>query len=338
MGNKHYRLLCFSFLSMAFFACNKNSDSSTSDTSTGNWINRYEMNGNVRSESVSFVIGDTAYVGGGFDGTERLNDYYAYDAATNSWYQTADFPGTARNSAVAFSAAGNGYVGTGYDGVNRLKDFWEYSPATNTWTQKTDFPGSARYDASAFALNDKGYVVAGFDGSYLKDFWQYDPESNTWTEKPNGIGSKRSGAVAFTYNNNAYIVTGTNNGQYVTDFWKYNGAADSWSELHKIAAVTDSSFDDDYSDIIRSNAAAFVIGNYAYLSTGENGSYISKTWRYDFANDLWVRRTAFEGSARTGAVGFAVQGRGYITTGRSSSTYFDDVYEFRPDEDYSSTD
>ena len=324
--------------SILFFACNKNSGGTSDDTTTGNWINRYEMNGNVRSEAVSFVIGDTAYVGAGYDGTERLNDYYAYDAATNSWYQTADFPGTARNSAFAFAAAGKGFVGSGYDGVNKLKDFWQYDPITNVWTQKADFAGTARYDASAFGLNDKGYVVAGFDGSYLKDFWQYDPSSDSWAEKPDGIGSKRSAAVTFVYNNNAYLVTGINNGQLVTDFWKYSDTSGIWTELRKISNVSDDSYDDDYSDIIRSNASAFVIGDYAYLSTGENGGYISKTWRYEFKTDLWVRRTAFEGATRSGSVGFAVQGRGYITTGKSSSNYFDDVYEFRPDEAYNSTD
>lgn len=318
-------------------ACNKDSDT-TSSEETGNWIKRYEMNGSVRSEAVSFVIGDTAYVGTGFDGSDRLQDFWAYDAKTNSWFQRANFIGTARNSAVAFTAANKAYVGTGYDGVNKLKDFWQYDPATNAWAQKHDFNGTARYDAVAFGLNDKGYVATGFDGSYLKDFWMYDPTTDAWTEKPNGIGSKRSGAVSFVHYNKAYIVTGTNNGQTVTDFWTYSPDGDTWTELRKIANLSDDTYDDDYSDIVRSNAVAFVMGDFAYLSTGENGSYVSNTWRYDFANDLWERRTAFEGTSRTGAVGFATQNRGYITTGKSSTTYFDDVYEFDPTADYEAND
>ena len=297
------------------------------------------MNGNVRSEAVSFVIGDTAYVGSGFDGTERLNDFYAFDPSTNSWYQIANFGDSTtvpRNSAVAFAAAGKGYVGTGFDGVNMLKDFWDYNPATGSWSKDSDFPGGGRYDAVAFALNDKGYVTTGFNGTYLKDFWQYDPTTNTWTQKPDGIGTKRSAAVAFVYNNTAYVVTGTNNGQLVNDFWKYDGT--SWTEMRKITNVSSDSYDDDYSDIIRSNAAVFVMGAYAYLSTGENGGYISKTWRYDIAADTWLRRTAFEGASRSGAVGFTAQSRGYIACGRSSSNYFDDVYELRPDTAYNAND
>ena len=57
-------------------------------------------------------------------------------------------------------------------------------------------------------------------------------------------------------------------------------------------------------DIVRSNAVAFIIGDKAYLTTGENGSLLSTTWEYDFATDLWTSKQAFEGAARTGAVGF----------------------------------
>ncbi len=319
-------------------ACHKNT-STPGTSNVGNWVNRYEMNGNVRSEAVGFVIGDTAYVGSGFDGTERLNDYYAFNPATNSWYQIANFGDSTtvpRNSAVAFTAAGKGYVGTGFDGINKLKDFWQYDPSKNTWTRKADFGGSARYDAVAFALNDKGYVTTGFDGSYLKDFWKYDPTTDTWSQQPDGIGTKRSAAVAFVYNNVAYVATGTNNGQLVNDFWKYDGTA--WTEMRKITNISTDSYDDDYSDIVRSNAAAFVMGDTAFISTGENSGYISKTWAYLITTDLWIRRTAFEGASRSGAVGFTAQGRGYITCGRSSSNYFDDVYEFHPDEAYNAND
>ncbi len=143
-------------------------------------------------------------------------------------------------------------------------------------------------------------------------------------------------AVAFVYNNAAYVVTGTNNGTLVNDFWKYDGT--SWTELRKIANISTDSYDDDYTDIVRSNAAAFVMGDTAFISTGENSGYISKTWAYIISNDTWIRRTAFEGAARSGAVGFAVKNRGYIVCGKSSSQYFDDVWEFHPDEAYNAND
>ncbi|HEX7692820.1 MAG TPA: kelch repeat-containing protein [Sediminibacterium sp.] len=333
---KHFILLPAGIV-LVFLSCSKSS-SSSSDTS-GNWIKRSEFEGNARTEAVSFTIGDTAYIGTGYDGTSRYTDFWAYDPVKNYWMQRAQFPGKARNSAVGFSVGAKGYIATGYDGVNRLADNWEYDPSTNSWTQKADFGGTARYDAVAFGIGDKGYITTGFDGGYTKDIWEFSPSggtnnSGTWTQRPSLGGSKRSGAVAFVYNNAAYVVTGINNGTTVTDFWKYNPSDMSWTQLRDISNVSSDTYDDDYSDIVRSNAAAFVIGSKAYISVGESASYIKTTWEYDFASDTWVRKTPYERSERTGAVSFTVKGRGFIACGRNSTYYFDDIDEFEPDVTY----
>ena len=75
------------------------------------------MRGVGRTEAAFFTIADKVYVGGGFDGVDRLNDFWEYNQATRTWLRKKDFPGVARNSAVAFSINGKGYVGTGYDGL-----------------------------------------------------------------------------------------------------------------------------------------------------------------------------------------------------------------------------
>ena len=321
---------------LGFISCHKNPTSTT----TGNWVYEGEMTGRVRSEAVSFTINDTAYIATGYDGTNRLNDVWQYDAVNNNWTQKADFPGVARNSAVAFAAAGDGYVATGFDGVNMLKDVWAYDPAANSWTQKSDFAGSARYDAVAFGIQDKGYLTTGFDGNYLKDTWQYDATTDTWSSIATFGGSKRLGAVAFVYNNKGYIVTGVNNGTAVNDFWSFDPSATKWTQLRPITNVSTDSYDDNYTDIIRSNAAAFIIGDKAYISTGQTaaGSLTSSTWEYDFATDLWTSKTAFERAARTGAVGFTVSQGGFILTGRSSTLPYDDISEFFPNEAYNAND
>lgn len=332
--------MCIAGMSMAFTlvlsSCSKKSDGGAT-TLLGNWKTRSEFEGVARSEAVSFVIGDSAYIGTGFDGTNRLKDMWQYDPALNSWRQKADFPGGARSSAVAFSVNNRGYVGTGYDGVNNLKDFWQYDPLANTWTRVADFGGTARYDAVGFAVSNKGYVSTGYDGNYLKDLWEYDDASNTWTQGISMGGAKRSGAVAFVSNNKAYICTGNNNGQTTTvnDLWEFDPTANpSWTEKRKITNVSTDTYDDGYTDITRTNAVAFVMGNFAYLTTGNTGGVISTTWQYDIANDLWTSKTAFEGVPREGAVSFSVTGNGYALTGRSSNTPYDDIYQFFPTEAY----
>jgi N-acetylneuraminic acid mutarotase len=339
---KYYFFLPASLV-LTLLSCSKSNSTTSAEDSSGNWVKRSEFEGNARTEAVSFTIGDTAYIGTGFDGTNRYTDFWAYDPVKNFWIQRAQFPGVARNSAVGFAIGTKGYIATGYDGLNRLNDNWEYDPATNSWTQKADFGGTARYDAVAFGINDKGYISTGFDGGYTKDLWEFTPTGGTnnqgsWAQKVSLGGTKRSAAVALVYNNKAYVFTGINNGTVVTDFWSYDPATASWTQLRDIANTSADTYDDDYSDISRSNAVAFVIGSKGYLACGENGTYIRKTWEYDFASDSWARKTTYERSERSGAVGFSVKGRGYVACGRNSTYYFDDIDEFQPDVTYNSYD
>ena len=331
--NKSFLLITLSLFLIHFVtifsSCSKSSSSSTDVV--GNWKRSSEFEGVGRTEAVTFTIGSKVYVGGGYDGTDRLQDFWEFNQTTGTWIRKADFPGTARNSAVAFSINGKGYVGTGYDGIRKLKDFWEFDPAANTWRQVADFGGTERYGAVAFSIGGKGYVATGYDGNYLKDLWEYTPSTNSWTQKASLTGSKRTDAVVFVYNEQAYIVSGINNGSYLNDFWMYDATANAWTEKRKISNVSDDSYDDDYgANITRSNAVAFVMNSKAYLSTGSINGVVGSTWEYDIATDLWVQKTGFEGSAREGAVAFTINNRGYITTGHNSSYRFDDLWEFFP--------
>lgn len=316
------------------------------DDVLGNWARRSEFEGVGRTEAVIFTIGDKLYVGGGYDGNHRLQDFWAYDQTNGAWTPIAPFPGTPRNSAVAFSVNGKGYLGTGIDENNiRLKDFWEYDPATDSWSQKADFAGSARHSAVGFAIGEKGYISTGYDGNYLKDLWEYTPgisaaDPGSWTQRASLIGSKRSEAVAFVHNNLAYVFSGVNNGTYPNDLWAYDPSTNSWTEKRKISSInSDEEYDDDYGENIRrSNAMVFVMNDRAYLTGGYSSGIISTTWEYQIANDLWVQKTPFEGAARQGGLAFSLNNRGFIMTGNSSSSWFDDLWEFFPDSEQEDTD
>ncbi len=324
--------------SLFIVSCTK--DSSDSDELIGNWMRSSEFEGVGRTEAVTFTIGEVVYVGGGYDGSERLNDFWKFDQSTTSWSTIAPFPGTARSSAVAFSINGKGYIGTGYDdNDNKLKDFWEYDPATNTWTRLADFGGSARYNAVGFSIGSKGYIATGYDGNYLKDLWEYDPSTNTWTQKASLGGSKRSEAVAFVYDNKGYVLTGFNNGSYVNDIWAYDPSTNKWTEKRKINDYSSDAYDDDYDENIRrSNAITFLLGSKAYLVCGNRSSTIGTVWEYDITTDLWKEKTGFEGTAREGGLGFSINNRGYITTGNNSSYRFDDMWEFFPEAEQEDSD
>jgi N-acetylneuraminic acid mutarotase len=308
--------------------CSKNNNTTTT---LGNWIQRSDFNGNARMNAVAFVIGNEAYLGTGFDGQERLNDFWEYDPSLNAWIQKANFPGTPRSNAVGFAVDGKGYITTGYDGVNYLGDTWQYNPTSNSWTQVANFGGTPRYGATGFAVGDTGYVTCGYDGNYKKDFWAYIPSSNQWTLEISMGGNKRINATSFVINNIAYLFGGTDNNAEVNDFWAYNPATGLWTQKRDINNANDSSYDADYTSIERDEAAAFVIGDTAYVATGENPSLITNVWQYDPNTDLWTSRTAFPGTPRIGAVGFSVNNRGFIATGgNGQTTPYDDLWEFQP--------
>jgi hypothetical protein len=105
------------------------------------------------------------------------------------------------------------------------------------------------------------------------------------------------------------------------------------------------------------NGASFLIlgqpdGDKAYISTGSyNGTDITFTWEYDFTTDLWTEKTPYEGTPRTGAVGFTLTShsptlagtsstRGFIATGlnQGSTAAFSDCEEFFPNQTYNAYD
>ncbi len=89
----------------------------------------------------------------------------------------------------------------------------------------------------------------------------------------------------------------------------------------------------------RSYACSFTIGNSGYLF----GGYGSKTslndlWRYDIEGNYWEKcatASIATPSARHWAISFALNGKGYITTGtvKNTVTYLKDTWEYDPSTD-----
>ena len=190
------------------------------------WSQKANFTGAPRKEAVSFVVGQTAYVGTGAALSGLKNDFYAYDPNTNSWTQVADFAGTPRQAAVAFSMAEYGFVGTGDDGTLR-QDFWMYEPVSDLWIQKANFPGAARSGACGWAAFPVCYLGTGEDAAHIfhKDLWEYNYYLNSWTQRADLPGAGRKNAIAFALDGWGYIGTGYNSGLFLDDFWGYSGTA-----------------------------------------------------------------------------------------------------------------
>jgi N-acetylneuraminic acid mutarotase len=305
-------------------------------------------------------------------GTINYAQPSGYDSASayGSWTNIAPFAGAARSNACAFAVQGIGYVGTGVgnDGFTPMADFWAYNPGSNSWSEidsihdnTTSYP---RFDAVAWGFDSVGYVLTGTDNNYyFGDVWKYSPATGHWSSKPYLKGNQRSGATVWVYNNKGYILAGytpgsrwaANNMCY--DFWVYDPhvaeTADSgtaWQRLHDIYNTNSATFDDGYTNIVRKYGAGFLIpassnqyGNTrdkGYITLGQNGTSITYTWEYDFATDLWTEKTPYEGTARSGAVGFTLQSRGFVGTGlgTGNTSGFSDIEEFFPNQIYNQFD
>ncbi|MBS1665136.1 MAG: hypothetical protein JST68_29085 [Bacteroidetes bacterium] len=315
------------------FSCSK---VNLPDTQLGNWVQAAPIGNSPRGYCASFVIGDRAYVGLGYNESAprpgRLKDFWTF-SVDSGWTQLEDFPGAPRSNAAAFTIGNYGYVGVGWDEANIYQDFYQYDPAGHRWTKKADYH-DPRYDAVGFSVQGKGYIGTGFNVYAKNDFYRYDPDQDSWTLVPGTSGnfSKRTRAVAFVYKDKAYIVTGSSNGVMTRDMWSFDPSQSSaWHQLPNITNTDSRTFDDGYTDIQREYATAFVNGDQAYLTTGSNVSMQTSTWAYDFASEQWTRRTSYPKSPRNGAVSFTIKGFSFLGTGFSgSNATYDDFDQFQP--------
>lgn len=286
--------------------------------------------GAPRLGAVGFSIGNKGYAGGGLRGSVYLNDFWEYDPVTQVWTQKADFQGT--GSSVGFNIGNKGYVVSG-------QALWEFDPSSNNWVRKADFPGLARSYAVGFSIGSKGYFGTGDE---LKDFWEYDLPTDQWTQKADFIGNGRTAASGFSIGTNGYIGLGYeglissdfppfpvpyNRDNLRKDFYAYNPSTDSWSRKS------------DFGGVPRYAAVGFSIGNKGYFATGMSpltsvNQDNRDIWQYDPLTDTWSANSSFPGNACEFAVGFSINNKAYIGTGRNddSQNYgvYNDFYEFDP--------
>ena len=335
-----------------FIACTRPNPEPYMDYS-GNWVWKNKMDCPARNGASSWVIGDTGYIVTGYnsDSDSCLPDLWQFDPGPNTWSQKANLPGAARQYGAAFVVGNNGYITSGYNTKTNqaLQDCWQYDPATNSWKKMADLPDlngpgtGARYDAVGFAVGNYGYIGTGYNGNYLNDFWKLDPAANQWSPVPNSPVNKKSGAVAFVYLNKAYICTGINNGILQNDFWQYDPLI-GWTQLRDIANTSNDVYDDDYTDIARYHAVAITntLSPARFIITlGLAGAPIKKSLEYDITVYAWERKTTYERSERSEAVGwsFSRLKRAFIGSGKNfAGQSLNDYDEWFPDNIYNPND
>jgi N-acetylneuraminic acid mutarotase len=77
-----------------------------------------------------------------------------------------------------------------------------------------------------------------------------------------------------------------------------------------------------FAGLERDRTVGFTIGNKAYIGTGSDDStgvwtaeLYNDFWEWDEPSNTWAQKASFGGTARAGAIGFAIGTKGYIGTG-----------------------
>lgn len=83
-----------------------------------------------RSLHASVALNNNFYIFGGYDGTNRRNDFYSFNFSTNTWSELnpngSASPPSPRDRHTAVVHARQIYIFGGYDGYNRVDDFHKY--------------------------------------------------------------------------------------------------------------------------------------------------------------------------------------------------------------------
>ncbi|MBX2981027.1 MAG: DUF11 domain-containing protein [Flavobacteriales bacterium] len=326
--------------------------------------------GGQRYGAISFVIGDKAYIGGGYSapGWSATNSFWEY-SPTTGWTQRANLPATITGG-VAFALNGTGYVVR-----DNGTSLWRYDPASNTWTTQAPMPGGAREGAVAFTYQGKGYVGTGYQGGVrTRTFQAYDPATNTWADaEPMWDANGRYYASAVSHNGKAYVISGVGgqNAQPIADIWEMGPPAPvvpgTWVKRPYLPAAPRDrpvSFTIDgigylgggntpsgwstqffaYAPLARrwnaraSMPAAAQTGVHAAAAVGGKG-YIqlatatNNFWSYDPATDTWTQRADMPGGARSRPVAFGLDGKIFVGSGMIASVRQNDLWAYDPQTD-----
>ena len=223
------------------------------DPGSDSWVQKANFPGGKRASGGSFVIGNKAYYGGGYDTIDisgfsavSKNDFWQYDPSTDTWTAKANIPYDSSYllSPFSFSINGKGYLSCGhrfkYYSSGSYKDTdvsktFEYDPLADTWTQKAPFPGLIRSGGISFVLNNIAYCGTGMNdtstnntSTCYNDFYSYSPVFNSWdVVTPPAFPARTYSIAAIVSAGKAYLGTGWASPSttiFYQDWWEFKPA------------------------------------------------------------------------------------------------------------------
>jgi hypothetical protein len=189
-------------------------------------------------------------------------------------------------------------------GIDQVSETWKTKNPSLFYTE----------DGVAFSVNDKIYF--GLNYYYNKNILkEFDPANNYSSSQKANFPESLNASITtyFTIGNKGYVLFSNNR------LYEYDPSIDKWKYLW------------DFPGASRMNAISFVIGNFAYIGTGYNGSTIyGDIWKFDPATYNSFTLVSNIPNPRRNAVALTIKNKGYIGYGIDKSGNLFDFYEFDP--------
>jgi len=174
------------------------------------------------SNLTACVSNTSAYVIGGTDKQNAVDDFAKYDYNSNSWNNTLQSIPVTRYNGISFAFKDSIYFVGGQNNLeSNSKEVLVYSKSEGTWkVSPNSFPIAMRY---GFAVVANNVVFAGLGEASQKALW-YSSDLINWTtieSVPSSIGTVLSG-VYDSARNSIFMID--NNSK----IWEYDLGKDKW--------------------------------------------------------------------------------------------------------------
>lgn len=207
------------------------------------WDTIRSFPGKGRVHALSFVLGNKAYVGLGYNDSnseiESYNDFYCYDQNSGQWTKVEiQYPGPTYTNerhkgifAFVLNIDGKdiGYVGNySFDGTNwKKKELYSYDDYYAFVIDNTAYTFSMRYDSTGYACKMNSFNGKSLQPVTLKNGKEYYGrnrelmEAKTFTAKING---EEYGYLITGY----YITFGQGKIEKAREFMEFNPRTNTW--------------------------------------------------------------------------------------------------------------
>ena len=177
--------------------------------------------------------------------------------------------------------------------------------------------GDKTYYCRAYAKNSLGYY--GYGNTFKCETPQIWEQITVFSPEPRG-----NGAICLV-NNNIYLICGETEWGRVPlqETYIYDIANEEWEQRDRY----------NFPGGARVSLVVFPIGNYAYVGTGRNPNACNDFYKFNIDTKIWSGiNVPNDLDARSDAVAFSMNGKGYVVGGYGLSA-LNDVWQYNPVED-----